>query len=288
MDEAVRRCSACGQSKPLSEFNTYPRNGRRYVRGRCKACERAYNLEWRKADYHRKHPNAPYQHKAYFDAARGAMMKECARCHEVKSIDDFHKSAGNLRPLCQPCERERRRELYQSDPDRYRAYAMSHYYLYSERCQKRHHRWLARHRKEQREYYRRYYQEHAESRRAYSRTRVDYRAAWYRRHRRDQAIYHAQWEILNRDRFYEKEARRRAHKAGSPIIDLLDRLALYNRDNWTCYLCGIRCTRRNITLDHIIPLSRGGAHTVENQRVACRSCNSKKGAKLLDEMNIAS
>ena len=34
------------------------------------------------------------------------------------------------------------------------------------------------------------------------------------------------------------------------------------------------------TLDHIIPLSKGGEHTRENAQMLCRSCNSKKSAKL--------
>jgi 5-methylcytosine-specific restriction endonuclease McrA len=38
-----------------------------------------------------------------------------------------------------------------------------------------------------------------------------------------------------------------------------------------------------ITLDHVIPLTRGGAHTASNLRVACRSCNSSKGELMPDE-----
>jgi 5-methylcytosine-specific restriction endonuclease McrA len=34
------------------------------------------------------------------------------------------------------------------------------------------------------------------------------------------------------------------------------------------------------TIDHIIPVSRGGTNDVDNLRLLCRSCNSKKGARL--------
>lgn len=36
-------------------------------------------------------------------------------------------------------------------------------------------------------------------------------------------------------------------------------------------------------VDHYIPLARGGTHTLDNLRPACRSCNSRKGAKLPSE-----
>lgn len=37
------------------------------------------------------------------------------------------------------------------------------------------------------------------------------------------------------------------------------------------------------TLDHIVPLSRGGAHSLGNAAICCETCNSSKGAKLLSE-----
>jgi 5-methylcytosine-specific restriction endonuclease McrA len=44
------------------------------------------------------------------------------------------------------------------------------------------------------------------------------------------------------------------------------------------------CHRETIlTMDHIIPLSKGGEHTAENVLPACRPCNGKKGAKLLQQ-----
>lgn len=43
-----------------------------------------------------------------------------------------------------------------------------------------------------------------------------------------------------------------------------------------CWMCG----GLGDTIDHVIPLSRGGAHALANLRTACLSCNSRKGSRL--------
>lgn len=44
------------------------------------------------------------------------------------------------------------------------------------------------------------------------------------------------------------------------------------------------CRKKGVpTLDHIIPLARGGAHSLRNIQLMCRSCNSSKGSKTMKE-----
>lgn len=54
------------------------------------------------------------------------------------------------------------------------------------------------------------------------------------------------------------------------------RWSVWERDNFTCKHCG---TRRNLSIDHIIPESKGGQTTIENCQTLCKTCNSKKGAR---------
>ncbi len=56
------------------------------------------------------------------------------------------------------------------------------------------------------------------------------------------------------------------------------------RDDETCQYCGKRS--RDLTLDHVIPRSRGGQSTWENLVASCRACNGKKGNRLLKEVNM--
>src|SRR5439155_18739275 len=56
------------------------------------------------------------------------------------------------------------------------------------------------------------------------------------------------------------------------------------RDDETCQYCGKRS--RDLTLDHIVPRSRGGKSTWDNLVASCRACNGRKGNRLLKEVNM--
>jgi 5-methylcytosine-specific restriction endonuclease McrA len=55
----------------------------------------------------------------------------------------------------------------------------------------------------------------------------------------------------------------------------------------TCPKCKQRFSDENpVTVDHIIPIAKGGTHTRDNLRVLCRSCNSSRGATIDDVSNF--
>ena len=64
----------------------------------------------------------------------------------------------------------------------------------------------------------------------------------------------------------------------------LTRQNVFKRDNFECQYCG---TRRDLTLDHMIPSSRGGQHTWTNLVTACKRCNAKKGDYTPDEAQMS-
>lgn len=47
-----------------------------------------------------------------------------------------------------------------------------------------------------------------------------------------------------------------------------------------CYWCGCESSPEKLTVDHLIPRSRGGSHSMENLRVACLRCNHTRGNSL--------
>lgn len=68
---------------------------------------------------------------------------------------------------------------------------------------------------------------------------------------------------------------------------------LFNRDGGVCYICGKLCSWDDISeregtmiagdnypsIDHVKPVSKGGTHTWNNIKLACRKCNTLKGWK---------
>ena len=68
------------------------------------------------------------------------------------------------------------------------------------------------------------------------------------------------------------------------------RLAIFNFDQWTCHLCGIRVRlwpHRDgfippddaATIDHVVPFSLGGGNGTANLKTCCYKCNRTKGNK---------
>jgi 5-methylcytosine-specific restriction endonuclease McrA len=51
------------------------------------------------------------------------------------------------------------------------------------------------------------------------------------------------------------------------------------RDHYTCQYCGAIPPRQQLTLDHVLPRSRGGQTTWENVVTACEKCNGRKGSQ---------
>ena len=61
---------------------------------------------------------------------------------------------------------------------------------------------------------------------------------------------------------------------------------IMTRDKYTCQYCGARPLKKELTLDHVIPKSRGGGNTWENLVSACKKCNQKKGNKTPKEARM--
>ena len=66
----------------------------------------------------------------------------------------------------------------------------------------------------------------------------------------------------------------------------LSRRALLLRDNYTCQYCGDTPGRENLTIDHVLPRSKGGRTEWENVVVACAPCNRRKGNRMPDEASM--
>jgi 5-methylcytosine-specific restriction endonuclease McrA len=64
----------------------------------------------------------------------------------------------------------------------------------------------------------------------------------------------------------------------------ITRRAIFARDSWTCQYCGSE--RGNLTIDHVIPRSKGGSSSWDNIVTCCAPCNRRKGDRLPRQANM--
>ena len=78
------------------------------------------------------------------------------------------------------------------------------------------------------------------------------------------------------DAFTAREARRmRTHrKRTNGRYESFSLYTIAVRDGWRCHICGKKTTRANWSLDHLIPISYGGTHTMDNVALAHHYCNA--------------
>lgn len=65
-----------------------------------------------------------------------------------------------------------------------------------------------------------------------------------------------------------------------------ERMILYARDLHMCAYCGDELPPRSLTIDHVMPRSRGGKNTWVNTVSACKPCNVRKGNKTPEEAKM--
>lgn len=61
------------------------------------------------------------------------------------------------------------------------------------------------------------------------------------------------------------------------------KMGVYRRDGHKCQYCG---STRSLTIDHVVPKSKGGGDTWENLVTCCSVCNVKKSNTLLEQTNM--
>lgn len=159
--------------------------------------------------------------------------------------------------------------------------------------------WRSRNKERTRKYLRQWTQENAarakRRRRAYEKANPDYISRerqrsneWAGQNRGHLSKYRLSWAKNNRDREVVHLRNRRARKRGNGGSHTPEEVAeLLVRQGGLCEYCRCDITPKNKTVDHIVPLSKGGRNDVENLQILCRPCNSRKGVKDASEFVCA-
>lgn len=106
---------------------------------------------------------------------------------------------------------------------------------------------------------------------------------WRRTHAEHLRHYRRDYVARRKAVVYAANHAYRARKAAA-VVEPVDLERVLERDGLWCYLCTGEVLPADVSFDHVIPLSRGGAHAESNLRVTHSGCNSRKHAKLLEEL----
>lgn len=90
-------------------------------------------------------------------------------------------------------------------------------------------------------------------------------------------------ELIEKYRsFHEYKLNNKRLEASKHISKKIVRDEVFKKYGRKCLCCG---TDKNLTIDHVIPVFKGGKNNISNYQPLCKSCNSSKGTKTTDYRN---
>jgi 5-methylcytosine-specific restriction endonuclease McrA len=175
------------------------------------------------------------------------ITKECKGCHKVLPLSAFPvapRYKHGRHSLCVPCKKDYSARYHEAHREKKIARAKKHY------------------------------DEHTEARKRYI-------SEWIKRNPDKHRGYMKRWESENHAAVVAKS--RRGHhnrkvrvKAAEGSWTLQEWQALLDQYDHRCLACNKQEPEIKLTMDHVIPLSKGGSNSIDNIQPLCVSCNSKK------------
>jgi 5-methylcytosine-specific restriction endonuclease McrA len=189
-------------------------------------------------------------------------QKRCGKCGEVKQLVEFHKHKEHRdghSSICKECAIKKTLQWQKEN---------------KERVNKKNAAWSRRNPEKRRE--------SGKLWRVENRGRMnELQSRWRALNPKKVYEKYRRWALDHQDiRRANEQARRARQSKSNGKITSIEWDGLLKEYGYKCLCCGR--TDVKLTLDHVIPLVKGGLNVISNAQPLCGSCNSKKGTKAID------
>jgi 5-methylcytosine-specific restriction endonuclease McrA len=203
--------------------------------------------------------------------------KKCGKCNKTKAASGFYNASNHkdgISSSCKSCTDEYNKIWVSKNRSKAKGYIAKWFELHKEQEKERLRKYKLENKEKVRESARKYTSENSEKINKYGRE-------YYKKNRDAKLEKCRIYRSNNPDKNLEYSRNRRARKmknCGS--ITSKEWEDLRNKYGNRCLCCGR--SGIELTLDHVLPLSMGGEHSINNAQPLCRSCNSSKNDKHID------
>lgn len=213
--------------------------------------------------------------------------KACTKCgtQYPATLEYFgadKRRKDGLRSYCLACHRESSRCWRKANAERHREYSRRWRQENPERERETNRLWKTKNAERHREYSRRWAARNAERHRETNRRR-------YAQNPEKQREASRRWQKVNPEKKRVNNHNRRARElTAEGTHTVIDIKTQYQRQKGKCYYCKVKMTQiphqsNSATVDHVVPLTRGGRNAPDNIVIACQHCNFSKHNKLPHE-----
>lgn len=188
-----------------------------------------------------------------------AKVSEYHKAYYQKNIQSLKEKAKKYLSVHREDNKNRSSEWYQNNKERHRRYGMAYKLKHADKIKQYHRAWIKKRRKQNPEPF-----------------RASYRR-WRESHKHLPSFKAKRQAIFMKYRALKKGATVNLERIKQFVLETK------TKENFVCYHCGSTYPISALHFDHIIPLSRGGQHSVENLCASCARCNLSKNDSLIGE-----
>jgi hypothetical protein len=242
METTMKKCTKCGEEKPLEMFSRHKTTKDGRV-SQCKNCDHIRCQAWRDENRDKT--------REYSRDYREANLERVRR----RNREYARRSDKNRQWQRENCDRRnaKRREAYKSDPEKYRECSRAWRMANPEKVREMSRRWQKA-----------------------NTSRV---SLYYATNRERYLLHIRRLRARYPDRYcaYSQKRRARIANVGGRGVTAADIQAMIYCQMGLCAYC--ERDGQKLTLDHIVPIDQNGLHDPDNCCMACGICNSSKSAR---------